>query len=148
MSEQLLLPFAPAPSDPKARVHAGEIVRVQACWRDPDRERGRYWHVRFSTTFRQMETEAIRHKHPDWPARKIDTLALERARPYGDPDVIRYYGRAVPHGTFPGDVEWLDDEELVPTGLSWRIPPWEEIQEVVLEGRRALRVRRPDQRLP
>lgn len=129
MSDQLLLPFTPAPRETDPRSLAGQIVQVCAAWRDPDREKGRYWHVRFSTTMRRMETEAIRTKHPDWPARKVDALALERAKPYGDPDVIRHYARVVPHGTFPGEVEWLDDHEIVPTGLAWRVPPWDEIKE-------------------
>lgn len=128
MPHQLFLPFATAPRENDPRSRAGQIVRVQAAWRDPDRERGRYWHIRFSTTCRRMETEAIRTKHPDWPARKIDSLALERARPFGDPDVIRHYARAVPHGTFPGEIEWLEDQEIIPTGLAWRVPSWDEIK--------------------
>src|SRR5581483_8073054 len=97
MGHQLLLPFATAPPDRDPRSRGGQIVRVQRSW-DPEWTKGRYWHLRFSTTWRRMETEAIRAKHPDWPARKIDLLALERSQPYGDPDVIRHYARPVPHG--------------------------------------------------
>lgn len=75
-----------------------------------------------------METEAIRAKHPDWSARKIDTLALESAKPYGNPDVIRHYAHSIPHGTFPGEIQWLDEEDVEETGLAWHVPSWDEIK--------------------
>jgi hypothetical protein len=127
MTHQLFLPFATVPPEADPRSRAGQIVRVQRAW-DPEVEMGRYWHLRFSTTFRRVETDAIRLDHPDWSARKVDTLALERAKPFGDPDIIRHYARAIPHGTFPGEVRWLQEPEITPTDLTWRIPPWDDIQ--------------------
>jgi len=124
--EQLLL-FAPDP--PAAgRFRAGEIVRERSPWAD-FQDVVPYWQVRFATSMFEMYAGQIRHKHPDWPLRKVQAQALDEARPYGDPHLIRNYCRAIPHGTFPGEVQWFDDEELVSTGLSWRVPTWDEIHE-------------------
>ncbi len=124
--EQLLL-FAPDP--PAAgRFRPGEIVRERAPWAEPQ-DVLPYWQVRFATSMFEMDREQVRHKHLDWSEQKVQARALEEARPYGDPHEIRNYCRAVPHGTFPGDIRWFDDDELVSTGLSWRIPPWDEINE-------------------
>lgn len=76
-----------------------------------------------------MVTEEIRRKHPDWSAKKVDAQAYEKAKPYGDPDIVSCYCRAVPHGTFPGEISWYHEDELVPTGLSWRVPSWDELHD-------------------
>jgi hypothetical protein len=124
--EQLLL-FGPDPPN-GGRFRPGEIVRERSPWADPQ-DVLPYWQVRFATSMFDMYARQARNKHPAWPERKVHARALEEARPYGDPHEIRNYCRAVPHGTFPGDIRWFGDEELVPTGISWRVPTWDELGE-------------------
>jgi|GEM_PF-5846862 len=132
--EQILL-FPPAlPS--RGAFRPGEIARQARPWIGCFDAVYPYWQVRFSTSMRELYVKEVRAKHPTWPDRKVAAEALEKAAPYGDPDVVRYYCSAVPYGAFPEEIWWFGEEDLVPTGLSWRVPPWEEIAEWCVRNRK------------
>lgn len=133
--QQLLLFSREAPQ-PSTRFRAGDIVRQSWPWIGCYDVLYPYWQIRFSTTMRELHLKEVRAKHPTWPEQKLEAKALEECRGYGDPDVVRHYCSAVPYGTYPGEVWWFDDEDLVPTGLSWRIPSWEEIQDWCVKDRK------------
>ena len=124
--DQLLL-FQPA--EPTTRFRPGEIVRQTWPWIGCYDSIFPYWQVRFAQTGREMRAQDLRNRHSKWSEQKIHRVAGEEARAYGPPDEVKFYCTAVPFGPFPEEIHWFRETDITPTGLSWRIPSWEDIEE-------------------
>lgn len=116
---------------PTTAFKAGDIVRQTHPFHGNCDTVFPYYLVRFAATPREMGLGKIKGEHPNWGehqvARALTEHLAEPVQGHRRPDTPMYYCQAIPFGAIPGEVCWMEEEDISATGLNWRIPTYHEI---------------------
>lgn len=134
MTTQLELPFDEAVA--LEAIPVGAIVIQTWPWIGKYQEIIPYWQVRASRTDRQMLEDRIRREHKSWPDQKVEREILKvtedtrkmytmNNHPIPEPK-MNYLCDGLPHGMRPMEIHWFSSEDVMDTGLRWKVVSDEE----------------------